>query len=328
MKKIREKKQYAIDEVFYIPVNGDRQSVHIRSSNRSNPVILFVHGGPGVCDRSWVMPKQSDYLADRFTMVCWDQRMAGKNYRSADARKKMTLDQQVEDMHDVVMYLVKRFGQEKIFIVGHSWGTILSCLYLPKYPENVRAYVGMGQFINGVLNEELSYEYVVNCAKELGDQKAMKDLAKIGAPVGGVYAGGMDALMVQRNYLTKYGGETWKQRGGIYQTVIIPFLTSGEYKIIPDLYRYYKGTFYCLNQLWSDVINLKFDETLRKLDVPVYLFQGDHDQNTPTVLAKKWFDALEAPYKEYVPFHDSAHSPIMEEPELWGRTLTAKLLGA
>ena len=321
------KSKYALDEILDIPVNGDMQNIHIRSTSDKNPVLLFVHGGPGVCDRSWVMPKQSEYLADKFIMVCWDQRMAGKNYRADKVSQKMTLDQQVEDMHDVVMYLVNRFKQEKIYVVGHSWGTILSCLYLPKYPENVKAYVGMGQFVNGPLNEKMSYDFVVNYAKEHNDQKALKDLAEIGEPKEGLYAGGLDALMVQRNYMTKFGGGSWKEKENIFKSVLVPFLTSGEYKVIPDLFRYWKGTYHCLRQLWPDVVKLRYDETVKKLDVPVYLFQGDHDQNTPTVLAKKWFDELEAPYKEYVPFHESAHSPIKEEAELWGKTLVEKFLG-
>ena len=319
--------KYAIDETIYIPVNGDSQNIHIRSASLDNPVLLFVHGGPGVCDRSWVMPEQSKYLADRFIMVCWDQRMAGKSYRHANISNRMTLDQQVEDMHDVVLYLVNRFHQDKIYIVGHSWGSVLSCLYLPKYPENIKAYVGMGQFINGTLNEKISYDFVVDYAREHNDKKALKDLASIGTPVDGMYKGGLDALMVQRNYMTKFGGGSWKEKESSFKSILVPFLTSGEYSMIPDLYRYYKGTFFCLAELWPQVVRLKFDETVRKLDVPVYLFQGDHDQNTPTPLAKEWFNNLEAPYKEYVPFHESAHSPIKEEPELWGKTLIEKLLG-
>ena len=70
------KKHYPVDEVLDIPVNGDMQNIHIRSGKAGNPVLLFVHGGPGTCDRSWVMPTQSERLADSFTMVCWDQRMA------------------------------------------------------------------------------------------------------------------------------------------------------------------------------------------------------------------------------------------------------------
>ena len=85
--------KYALDEIISIPVNGDTQYLHLRSTSEKNPVLLFVHGGPGTCDRTWVMPKQSPYLADACIMVCWDQRMAGKSYKKADADKEMTLDE-------------------------------------------------------------------------------------------------------------------------------------------------------------------------------------------------------------------------------------------
>ena len=317
--------RYVLDEVRDIPVNGDTQNIHIRSNKPDSEVLLFVHGGPGVCDRSWVMPEQSRYLADHCVMVCWDQRMAGKNYRDSRKDEPMTIDQQVEDMHDVVNYLRDRFSKDKIYFVGHSWGSILGVCYLQKYPETIKAYVGMGQFINGPENEKISYDFTVDYAREHNDTKAIKDLAAIGEPVGGLYEGGLDALMVQRNYMTKFGGGSYKHKENIFKSVLVPFITSGEYSLIPDLYRYAKGTFYCLRKLWPEVVSLQFDRDVRKLDVPVYLFQGDHDRNTPTELAKAWFDALEAPYKEYVPFRESAHSPIKEEPELWGRTLVEKL---
>ncbi|MBR4471682.1 MAG: alpha/beta fold hydrolase [Erysipelotrichaceae bacterium] len=319
-------KSFVIDTNYDIDVNNDRQNIRILSTDENNPVILFVHGGPGVCDRSMVIPNQSKYLVDDFTMVCWDQRMAGKNYRRKKAKEKMTLDQQVEDLNCVVNYLCERFKKEKIYIVGHSWGSVLSCLFLPKHPEHIKAYIGMGQFVNGPENEQLSYDFVMDYAKQHENKKAIKDLQKIGRPVGGLYKGGIDALMVQRNYMTKFGGGTYKGRDNIYDSLLKPFFKSGEYKVIPDLYRYYKGCFYCLEQLWEDIARLEFDKSVKKLDVPVYLFQGDHDKNTPTVLARKWFDDLEAPYKEYMPFHESAHSPINEECELWGTTLKEKLL--
>jgi len=317
--------RYILDEIIDVDINGDKQNIHIRSNAPEKEVLLFVHGGPGVCDRSWVMPDQSKYLADHCVMVCWDQRMSGKNYRAAKVNQEITLDTMVEDMHCLVEYLKSRFGKEKIYFVGHSWGSILGVLYLQKYADTIAAYVGMGQFVNGPINEKMSYDFVVNYAKEHHDEKALKDLAAIGEPVNGLYKGGLKDLTLQRNYMTKYGGGCYKEKENIFKSVLVPFITSGEYAVIPDLYRYAKGTFYCLEKLWTQVTELKFDETVKKLDTRVYLFQGDHDQNTPTVLAKAWFDALEAPYKEYVPFHESAHSPIKEEIELWGTTLVEKL---
>lgn len=320
-------KKYLLDEKCSVDINGDRQYLHLRSNCPAGPVLLFVHGGPGVCDRSWVMPQQSPLLAGCCVMVCWDQRMAGKSYRRKNAGGKMTVAQQVGDLRAVVEYLCRRFGQTRIFLVGHSWGSILSCLYVQKYPETVAAYVGMGQFVNGPENERLSYEFTLRCARQRHDAKALRALEKIGAPKDGRYAGGLDAMMVQRNYMTRFGGGCWREHESLFRSVLVPFVTSGEYRLIPDLYRYARGAYYCLEQLWPEVVSLEFDKTIRSLAVPVYLFQGDHDQNTPVELSRPWFDALEAPYKEWVPFAESAHSPIKEEPELWGRLLRQKLFG-
>ena len=318
--------KYQLDEKLYIDVNDDLQHLHTRSNKLDGDILLFVHGGPGVCDRSWVMPKQSKYLADYCIMVCWDQRMAGKSYNKNNINKDITINDMVEDMHEVVMYLCNRFNKDKIYFVGHSWGSILGVCYLQKYPETIKAYVGMGQFVNGEENEKLSYKFVLDYAKAHNNKKAIKDLEKIGEPQKGIYGGDwFDSMMVQRNYMTKFGGGCYKQKEDIFSSVLIPFVTSGEYNLVTDLYKYAKGSYHCLRKLWQEVVSLNFEETVKKLDVPVYLFQGDYDQNTPTVLAKRWFDNLKAPYKEYVPFHESAHSPIKEEVELWGTTLRDKL---
>ena len=317
--------KYLIDQALDIEVNGDIQNIHIRGNDPYAPIVLFVHGGPGVCDRSWVMPIQAPLLADRFLMVCWDQRMAGKSYHRKNRDLPMTLDQAVADLHDVVLYLCERFHRKKIFLVGHSWGTILSTLYLQKHHNHIAAYVGMGQFINGAENETISYDFVMDYAREHGDEKAIKALEEIGAPVGGIYKDGMDGLMVQRNYMTKFGGGSYKEKENIYKSVLRPFLTSREYNVAKDLPKYYRGTFHCLEQLWPQVVALKFDETVKKIDVPVFLFQGDHDRNTPTELVEPWFEKLEAPYKEWVAFHESAHSPIKEEPDLFAARLIEKL---
>jgi pimeloyl-ACP methyl ester carboxylesterase len=125
--------------------------------------------------------------------------------------------------------------------------------------------------------------------------------------------------------MTKYGGGAYNKSQSIWSSVIIPILRSPEYSLF-DLYRYAKGTFYSLEQLWEEVIaTIKFDETVKKLEVPVYLTEGRHDQNTPPSLALKWFDELEAPHKEWAWFEYSGHSPIEEEPELWGKTMREML---
>ncbi len=316
--------KYPIDEKLNLQIGGIPQSVRIRSMDESLPVLLFLHGGPGVCDRHWVLRDQSD-LALYATMVCWDQRGAGLSWSKKLHGGDMTVTRMIEDAHELLSYLKRRFHRKSVYVVGHSWGSILGTLLAQKYPDDVAVYIGMGQFVNGEANERLSYEFVLHEAQRRGDQKALKDLQKIGWPENGHYAS-IDDLMVQRNLMTKYGGEDYGESDGIMKAMIIPLLKSPEYKL-QDLWKYYKGAFFCLEHMWDEVVDLAFDRTVPSLEVPVYLTEGRHDQNTPVPLAEAWFRQLRAPRKEWIWFEKSAHSPIKNEPVRWGNVVRRIITG-
>lgn len=310
--------KYVLDEKFYIPIGGVGQNLRIRTTDVNLPVVLFVHGGPGVCDRHWVLKYQSD-IAGTATMVCWDQRGAGLSWNRGIKAADMCIDRMIEDCHEVLLYLKKRFKKTKIYIIGHSWGSILGSLTAERYPEDVAVYIGMGQFVNGADNERLSYQFVYDEAKKRGDEKALKDLDRIGWPVNGHYAS-LDDLMVQRDLMTKYGGEDYGENEGIVKSVVMPILKSPEYAL-PDMWKYYKGTFFNLETLWDEVVDVDLGVRVPELKMPVYLTEGRYDQNCPIELAEKWFSDLKAPRKEWIWFEESAHSPIKNEPEEWGRTV-------
>jgi pimeloyl-ACP methyl ester carboxylesterase len=109
-------------------------------------------------------------------------------------------------------------------------------------------------------------------------------------------------------------------------SMVLPIMRSPEYSL-PDYAGYAKGAYYNLRELWREVISCKFDRTVTKLGVPVYITQGRHDRNTPSELAKGWFDALDAPKKTWIWFEESAHSPIREEKEKWNRTVRTQVFG-
>jgi len=317
------KQTYPLDYKEIVTLGGARQHIRLRGTDASNPLLLFLHGGPGVCDRHWVLKDQS-HLADVCTIVCWDQRGGGKSYSKAQSREKMTIDLIVRDAEELIEYLCAKFNKDKLYIVGHSWGSILGVLLSQRCPGRIAAYVGMGQVVDLDENEQISYRFVLAEAERRGDKKALRDLTRIGTPVNGSY-GSIKNLITQRNYMTKYGGGAYNCSENIFASLILPILRSPEYTL-PDLIRYIRGSFYCLSQLWDEVTgSIRFNVSAKNLQVPVYITQGDHDQNTPTSIARKWFDELEAPYKEWIPFERSAHSPIKEEPELWGRIIREKL---
>ena len=315
------KKKYAIDYSEFITVNGDRQNIRVRSQSADLPVLLFLHGGPGVCDRNWVMKYQSD-LSEVCTMVCWDQRATGKSCTKASLNGSITVEMMIEDACAVVDELCRRFGKEKIYIVGHSWGSILGVMLTKRIPEKIAYYIGMGQFVEGAENERLSYEFCLNEARRVGDDKVVAKLEK-GAPVNGMYPD-KDAMMLQRDCLTKYGGAEYHCREGIVKSLLIPLIKSDEYSL-PELVKYARGALTLPDKLWGEVIANNFFETASKLDVPVLITQGRHDYNTPSEIVSRWIDMLDAPAKEIVWFEESAHSPIKEEPELWGRVIREKI---
>lgn len=313
------KSKYAVDICETAEIDGSRYHLRYRTKNPRNPVLLFLHGGPGSCDRPLVMKYQSQ-LADAFTVVCWDQRGAGKAYDfKTSENEKMTVDTCVQDAHAVVGFLKQRFSQDKVYIVGHSWGSILGVLLAQRYPDDLAAYVGIGQYVWGEENERLSYEFTLNEARRRRDKRAIRILEKIDERVVSRNSTDKD-FITQRNYLQKFGGAMYNQRESIAWFALKVMFTTLEYTLL-DCVRYIKGNAHCRKTLYDDMMRLNFFEGVKSLDMPVLITQGRHDYNTPSVIAKRWFDALDAPEKEYIWFENSAHSPDFEEPALWAQTI-------
>lgn len=318
------KKTFPIDEHLKLALNGTTLDFRIRGTREENPVLLFLHGGPGVCDRHHVLEDQAP-LTDICTLVCFDQRGAGKSYNRAQAAEHMELETVMQDAIAAIDWLCARFGQEKIYLVGHSYGSYLGVLLCLKVPEKIAGYIGMGQLANGAENERISYEFVLSEATKRGDQKALKALARIGAPVNGFYRS-LDDLTVQRKFMTRYGGAAHGKKENLISSMVLPILRSPEYTLL-DIAGYAKGAFYNLRELWHEVIVCDFDQTATSLSVPIWITQGRHDRNTPSELAKRWFDALEAPQKTWIWFEESAHSPIREEEGKWNQVIRTQVLG-
>lgn len=312
---------YELNYSESITVNDEIMNIRVLARKCGLPVMLFLHGGPGVCDRHWVIEKQSE-LAEKFTMVCWDQRGSGKSYNKNIRKQQLTVDDYVEDVEFMLDYLTGKFGVRKVVLEGHSWGSVLGVLAAVRYPDKIAAYIGQGQFVDGWKNEELSHRFCVEEAQKAGEKKTAEKL-KANSPVKGEYPS-QKAMMLQRDCLVRYGGSDYNHRDGLVKSLLLPLLKTKEYTL-GDVAKYARGALYLSDYLWGQVVNYHFGETVKKLEVPVIITQGKHDYNTPSELAKEWFDALDAPFKKWIWFENSAHSPIKEESEKWGREVVAAL---
>lgn len=292
-------------------IGGVEQTMIIRSKDVDNPVLLYVHGGPGSPEFPFMQYFRSD-LEHYFTVCYWDQRGAGKSRLSEITPELMTFEQFIEDTREVTRYLIEKFGKEKIFIMGHSWGTLLSSHVIKRYPEYYYAYFGIGQVGNQLKSEKISYDFVLSEASRRSDKKAIRKLEDIGSPP---YSSGeewLNAVRVERKYVTKYGGA---MKDGNFMTEALTALINCREYNLGDKLNYMKANIRSLQYLWKTVIDADLANQIPAQKIPVYIFQGMNDYQTSYEVAKEYFDKLDAPQKQFFSFENSAHSPNYEEKE-------------
>ena len=308
-----------------IPLGGFPQKIHIRTLDEKNPVLLFLHGGPGVCNRHTVFSDHADLL-DTFTVAAWDQRGSGGSYRGLDV-DSLSIDRLVEDANELVLWLCGRFQKDRIFVIGGSWGSELGTYLCSRHPEHIAAFVGFGQVVDGALNELLSWQFCMEQAQKAGDTKSIDTLNRCGPPVMGVYKGGNYAgMMMQREVMMKYGGYSPKEKeGGYLLSTALEMLRTREYTL-GDLWGIARGHRVVLEKMWPECGRTNFNATCTRFQMPFYIFDGRLDQNTPASLVEGWYERIEAPDKCLIWFENSGHNPMHDEGERFKSLLRQKLL--
>ena len=311
-----------IDIKKRIRINGQIQTIHIWGTKPENPVILFLHGGPGIPNRHGMALAHMD-LTDDFTIVAWDQRGTGGSYFGCDPAT-LTLDQLVSDCATLIGYLCRSLNKEKIFLLGGSWGTQLGTIVCQKHPQRIAGYIGYGQVVNGIENENVSYAFALEKAKEAGCAEDIAELERVGPPVDGQYKPVFEGLMTQRRIMKKYGGHSTK--GGSYFTgTVLPILKSRELSISEKI-GVANGYKLCLSQMWPTIVHYDFIRDCGPFRMPYYIFQGRLDNNTPSSLVQAYYDSIVAPDKDLVWFENSAHGPLGEEPAKFKALMREKFL--
>lgn len=304
-----------IETTEQVELGGIPQTINVRGRHRDNPLLLVLHGGPGLP----MMPVAHQYLRpleEFFTVVQWDQRGAGRTYAANDPEKigpTMSVERMVGDAEELAAYLRNRYRKDKIVLLGHSWGTVLGTRLAQKHPDWFYAYVGVGQAVDLHENERLGYEAVLRWARSQGNAQAVRDLESIAPyppdPSKTSVARQLEILDLQRKWLTQAGGYLWRRTDDHYGDIVA---LSPEYSP-EDKAAWAKGLGFSLEILWPEIVALNFQAATR-FDCPVVLFHGRHDLNTSAELAGRWFEKIRAPSKKMVWFDYSGHMIFEEEP--------------
>ncbi|MEC4593628.1 MULTISPECIES: alpha/beta fold hydrolase [Nitrospirillum] len=305
-----------IDEAKAVEIGGIQQWITVRGKDRRNPILLVIHGGPAAPE----LPTRYLFEApwtDYFTVVEWDQRGSGKTYLLNDPAKiapTLSADRIVRDAEELVGYLRATYGKQKVFAIGHSWGTIIGLNLAARRPDWLYAYIGAGQIIDTVAAEKVNYAWVLDEARRRGEVQALKELEGIAPYPEKDGSLPIDKLGTERKWSVRFGGLTYGRDNYDYwenAERISPDYSDADFKAIDQ------GSGFSLPKLLPDLAGANFTG-LTKLDCPVIIFAGRHDYTTPSEPVQAWFRKLSAPSKRFVWFENSAHMMYGEEP---GRVL-------
>jgi pimeloyl-ACP methyl ester carboxylesterase len=314
--------QHSVATLEKVAIGNSQQWLLIRSEDTRNPLLLFVHGGPGTSQLT-LMRRNTRTLEKHFTIVNWDQRGAGKSYPAIRDKTRMNMEQFVADIIELTKYLQDRFRKRKVTLVGHSWGSAIGVLAVQRRPDLFNAYIGIGQISNAAGGERISYDWALQQARAAGDQGSVRKLTEIGPPP---YAGNWrPKFLAERRILGKHGGEYHGSKVGAFGTVIKHLLFSTEYTFM-DRINFFRGIFDSLALLIPPLGKLDLFLQAPRLKVPVFFMLGKHDYEVPSILSAKYFQALQAPLKSLFWFENSAHMPNTEERDKFNSILIETVL--
>lgn len=299
-----------IQQDLYVPIDGISQWISIRGTDLRNPILLVLHGGPAEPEMpaAWTFqPPWEDY----FTVVEWSQRGTDKTYEAntpAQMAPGMTIAGMTQDAAELVRYLRQRFHKQRIFVLGHSWGTVLGVRLAQSHPDWLYAYIGVGQVVNMRRQEPLVYHFALRQARMHHNIEAIRQLRAIAPYPGNALT--LARMSVRSKWEMYYGGVAWGRRAFDWDSDT--WLLSPDYSQ-RDLDALGTADLFSLKYLYGPMLSINLDQVTR-LDCPVIEFVGAHDETVPASLTIKWFERLHAPSKRLVIFADSAHMSFEEQP--------------
>jgi pimeloyl-ACP methyl ester carboxylesterase len=298
-----------VKEEMFVPIGSIEQWITIKGDDRNNPVVLFLHGGPGDALSPFADAIFGGWEKD-FTLVQWDQRGAGRTYAKSGSSVEptMTVERMVQDGIEVTEFLAKHLNKKKIIIEGGSWGSILGIYMAHARPDLFYAYVGDAQMVNWRKNLLGSYTRVLQFARACGDEQAIAALTTIGSPPW--------------NSLSKYPVfRKWEQA---YQAKLVtapPKLTfQSALRMLPPKERaeYAAADDFSFEHFWGLTLSgpiTKVDLSALGTDftIPIFIFQGQEDLTALPELAEAYFDSIKAPRKQFFLVPGTGHEASATE---------------
>ena len=299
----------SVDDSRRIKVGGAELYVDIRGPNRSAQLLLWLHGGPGGPERPLFRYFNSG-LERHFLVAYLDQRGAGRSFDRAADVTRLTVSQHLEDLDVVIDDLRQAYAKEKIYLVGHSWGTVLGLLHAKAHPKTVAALISVAPVVSFSEQQRREYDFDLAEAKRRGESDTVAVLRKLGVPP---YEA-VDNVATLERITTRYGGVDFEPRNRttiVIHGVLLGLATPWE---IP---RFIEGLHVTQRAMHAELLGIDMRKEVSAIAVPLFFFLGRHDRHVDADLAADYFEELRAPKKVLQWFERSAHNVPFDEPRLF-----------
>lgn len=294
--------QTGINKIEKVRIGGIEQYILVQSIREGLPILLMLHGGPGLplpgvsCrGRDYVIATTTKQLMEQYTLVMWDQRGSGKTYSSDTPQASFHVQQFVDDAKELIHYIRDTYHCDKVTLVGHSWGSIIGLRLASEIPEQLQAYIGISQIINWVENDKLCLEWTLQQADARGNKKARAELLHYGNPP---YLESVEQWDVLRKWMGRfnsmiYEDEDTKSPG--MKAAISILLRSPDYTLrdVVSTIRGFQATY--TQCMVEDFAEVQLERTITKLDIPVIFIHGKHDVHVYGQFVEAYCAKLEAP---------------------------------
>ncbi len=294
-----------INESMYVDINGTKQWINIYGEDVNNPVLLYLHGGPGsatshldyVITRKW---------SDVYTVVTWDQRNCGKSYAAEQNVIMLTRELFMTDGKEVTEFLLEYLSKDKITILGHSWGSIYGANLALEYPEYYECFIGTGQLVDMVKNEEAFKKEATLWAE--GDVESLELVNQLTPELM------TKEHIIARNAIMQKYGYDMMVNGSDYN-LVTTLIFNPNYSMI-DWIKYLNSNMDVYWDFFASEEFTSFSLLGRTVyEVPFYNINGDKDYQTNYILAREYFEEVNAPYKQLFMMENMTHGLLESDSE-------------
>jgi pimeloyl-ACP methyl ester carboxylesterase len=302
-----------IEEGYFAPINGLEQWITIRGRDSRNPILLFLHGGPGAA-QSGAAPLFAPW-EETFTVVQWDQPMSGATYAKNVGKDHgaLTIERYTRDGIAVIEHVLNKLGAKRLVVMGASWGSELGLIIADRRPDLIAAYVGTAQAISGTRGLAIGRELALAAARARGDAAAVAALEGLGRPPYATF----EDFLIHAQHANQPGPTELAALTKVAPVLFAPpppdasYVARGLPAVDPVAL-----LMDALRPLWKEMFTFEAASLGLAWEIPMFCFQGELDLMTPTVLAKEYFDAIEAPVKEFAVIPGAGHATVFFADEL------------